>query len=432
MELDNLKNKRIYLAPYNNLTIELSSQLKEYGIDILGFVDNFKIGKNIYKKENISRFDYIIIDSPKYWNEISNSFDLSKVIVSHNKSLGLILYNDYKKFLISIYKNKYDILFFAYNRSNVIDSSLVSRALIKLGFRVAIIINPSHYDYINVKIGLEENSDIETVSIDAIHFINFEALVCLVDWIDRDIIVQSKEKGIKTIGLVDGIEDFEDKDYKIKRYPYQTTEFVLTCGRNDMKFLQNKKDKCAIVGLPKMFDMWNSPVTFPDEHLVMINVNFTYGTYEEVRELWLEQVIEACNILNLNYIIAQHHADKGELSTFYNVSEDDIYTTIKKSTIVISRFSTIICESLAYGKPVVYHNPHNELVKLYKNPKGAYSISTDTNSLVKMIRYELSNRLNIRQRAKEFLDDQFNILSRKNPIDVAATKIKNIIEKGRI
>jgi len=428
MLFETLVHKKIYLSPYNDLTVNLSKNLSK----VEGFIDNSKIGDNIFKPSEINNYDYIIINS-RYWYEISQQFDLDKVILSNNKDnkLDLILYKDYINTLINPeIVNKFDIVFFAYNKSNVLDASLVIRELKIYNYNSAIVVT-DYGDQRNANEGLLENQDISTIHISLLKFINFKALICSVDWIDRDLIKFLHQKGIYTIGLVDGIEDFEDTDYSYNRYAYQTVEFVLACGKNDVTFLSYKKDKCAIVGLPKMYDMWHTEVKFPQKILVMINVNFTYGTFEEKRDFWLNEVIDACKILNLDYIISQHHADKGDLSNF-NLSSDNVYETIKKSSIVISRFSTVISESLALGKPVVYHNPHNEKVKLYKNPENAFSISYDTNSLVEKMKFEIDRIFNVRERATIFLDNQFNIMSHEQPAVMAAKKINKIIMDGKL
>lgn len=422
-----LENKIIYMAPYNNLSRNLYKELKKYNINPLGFIDTYISGEDIYKKKDILIYDYIIIYSTQYWDEIAKDFNLSKIILAHTKVSNLIFYNDYLKYLESMYTLDFDIVFLAYNKSNVIDSSLVSRSLKELGYTSAIIIT-NHNDNVNAQLGLDENKDINTIHIDIIRYKKIKAIVCLVDWLDRNLINYFKQKNIPTIGLVDGVEDFEDSDYSIDRQAYKTVEYVLTCGKNDMKYLEYKKNKCFIVGLAKMYELWNSKITFPDKILIVINVNFTYGTFEEKREMWLEEVLEACKILNMNYIIAQHHADKGNLKHL-QISTNNIYNTIKNATLVISRFSTVISESLALGKPVVYHNPHNEQVKLYKYPQGAFSISHDTKMLVDMIKYELQEKHNVRQRASEFLDAQFNILGKEKPAIMAANRIIDIIEK---
>jgi hypothetical protein len=89
-----LKNKQIYLAPYNNLSQNLFNYMKKYNIKILGYIDKFKIGTNINTFENISvEYDYIIINSPKYWYDIYKTFPIEKIFIIKNNSLISILLN---------------------------------------------------------------------------------------------------------------------------------------------------------------------------------------------------------------------------------------------------------------------------------------------------------------------------------------------------
>jgi len=424
-----LENKKILLAPYNDLTQNLYKKYKNIGLDVIGYFDSKKNGKKILSKLEDVNYDYVIVNSPKYWKDLLQYFDITKVLLAHNEEYALISYLDYThQFVNDNYeRRKYDVLFLAYNKSNVIDCSLVIRKLSNMGLKSAIIDISNDY-YKNVKEGFLENTDIEKIKYEILEFVDFSALVTSIDWEDKlggTLIKRCQEKGIPTIGLVDGIEDFEDADYDYERNAYQTVEYVLVTGENDLKFLQNKIDKCFIVGLPKMYHLYKEDLHVPKKDLVVINVNFTYGTFVEVRDMWLGEVIEACKLLNLDYIITQHHADHGDLRK-YNVSMENVYDTIRKSSIVVSRFSTVISEALALGKKVIYHNPHNEKVQLYKNPLGAYSISCNKEELIEKIQFELEYNTNQRERVNKFLDKQFNINSEVEPAILAAQKIKEI------
>lgn len=418
------------MSPYNDLTRAIYDKFVLQGFNIIGFYDTKKIEFSVQKDIDSLDYDYVILNSPRFWKEIAAKFDVSKVLLAHTDDVELISYLDYTKHKVNEeYQTKsYDVLFLAYNKSNVIDCSLVSRQIKALGLSSAIIdISNSYYQ--NVKEGFSENRDIETIKYELLEFVNYKSLVCSIDWEDqfgRPLIYKSQKMGIPTIGLVDGIEDFEDTDYAKSRNAYQTVEYVLVTGENDLKFLQNKLEKCFVIGLPKMYHLYHEKVSLPQKHMVVINVNFTYGTFEEARDNWLKEVLEACAILQLDYIIAQHHADHGDLSN-YNVSKENIYDTIRKGSIIISRFSTVISEALAMGRKVVYHNPHGEKVKLYKEPHNAYSISHNTKELVEKIKFELGCKVNQRERANMFLQKQFNINSKVEPAVLAAQKIKKIV-----
>jgi hypothetical protein len=404
--------------------------LKSNGVICKGFIDGFKVGENIYTMKEACTYDYIFVDSPNHWIEIARNFDQKKVVLCNIDGSDYIFYDDYIAKIGLQDQNKYDVLFLAYNRSNVIDASIVSRTLKEQGYRSAII--DLDDDILqNVKVGLRENSDIERVLYKHVGLLEYKAVVCAIDWESkyaRPLIKKAKEKGIVTIGMVDGIEDFEDSDYNVDRTAYQIVEYVLAVGRNDLKFLQNKLNKCFVIGLPKMYHLYNELLTIPSKDRVMINLNFTYGTFVEERDRWLGEILEACKRVGIEYIISQHHADHGDL-TGLHVSKDDVYETMRQSTIVISRFSTVLSEALALGKRVIYHNPHGETVKLYKEPMDAYSMSNDVNSLIEALEYERSFQGDQRKRAANFLDEQFNIKALTPPAKLATEHIIRLITK---
>ncbi len=418
---------KIYLSPFNEPTRKLKEKLLLQGVEVLGFVDEYKSGDGIFKSNELKEYDFIIIDSPFYWKEIAKNFQKEKVILFKNESF--IAYDKYKKQLLQI-KN-YDVVCMPYNRSNVIDASLVVRELRKQGLSGCIVDFPVEC-YGNFMQGVSENSDIDIVDFDALFFMNYKAFVCAIDWdrYARKIIAHCKQKSIPTIGLVDGVEDFEDIDYKkynYERMPYESVEYVYVVGRYDMKFLAHKKDKCDIVGLPKMYALYHEEFKSPKEVQVMINVNFTYGFFEECRDEWLKQVLNVCKKLNLKYIISHHHADKGDMSGL-NVSKKDVYDTMRESSLIISRYSTVLSEALSLGKKAIYHNPHGEEVKIYKNAQNAFSSSFDEASLEECINKELEDLSDNRKRAFEFLDEHFNIGEKTPPAVKVAQNIKKLIK----
>ncbi len=95
----------------------------------------------------------------------------------------------------------------------------------------------------------------------------------------------------------------------------------------------------------------------------LINCNFTYNIFEEVRTGWLDDVTSALDELGINYLISQHPRDTGDLHKYKNViksSSTGLEEQLGKAGLLITRFSSLIHESLIRGVPVVYYNPHNE------------------------------------------------------------------------
>lgn len=430
-EINFLKNKIVYLAPYNNLTVSNQEKLIRQGVIVKGFFDLNKRGKNIHNYDEELPFDYVLVESPNYWKQIVNNFPSQKVLLCNKFGRAFVLLDEYQEAISK--KQYFDVLFLPFNRSNVIDLAMISRELSNFGLTSALIDSGDSYES-NVALGLEENNDIVTVSRDALSSITHQALVASIDWepsFGRHFIENERQQGKLTIGIVDGIEDFDDTDYEYKRAAYQTVEYVLTMGKDDQLSLTNKLEKTSVVGLPKLYPLSKEIPIFPKNDLVVINVNFTYGTFENAREQWLNDVVSACQILNLDYVISHHHADEGDLNS-YNVSSDSAYDTLRKGSILISRFSTLILESLVLGKPVVYFNPHGEKVSIYKNTLGAFSVANTVNQLASMIASELNQKENTRERAKTFLDNKCNFSSSVAPAKLAAYRINNLIEEDQI
>ena len=65
---------RVYLAPYNDISLELSRDISfKEKYDLLGFIDKNKKGSEIVNRAT-SDFDFIFICSPNYFEEIYGEF----------------------------------------------------------------------------------------------------------------------------------------------------------------------------------------------------------------------------------------------------------------------------------------------------------------------------------------------------------------------
>jgi hypothetical protein len=424
INIDKIKNKKIYLAPYNDLTISLSEQLP---ITLLGFIDSFKKSKNIFQAKQLNpiEYDWIIIYSPNYWYEISKQFPKEKVLIV--KDNALITIDSYLKSLGYTYA-KYDILFCPYNNAHVLDMNLIIKQLKKINLSVAVVISKVNKKHVT------KLTDVETVQMDVVlkDFITFECFICFADWepFTIKLIKYSKNNNVTSIGIVEGITEFTNVDYNYARQPYEHVDYVLTTGKNDLKYLSHKKTH--IVGIPKMYHQSREPITFPKKNLVVINLNFVGLLYDDVALSWLNSVISQCKKINIDYVISQHPTDTTDIKEFDNVSNLNIYDCIKLGTVVVSRFSTVILESLAYGKPVVYFKPKEEKSSFFVKNKDVFSVVHDEESLGKSILYEISRKENTRERANSLLHNQCNINSNIEPSKLAAQYISDILNTYKI
>lgn len=232
----------------------------------------------------------------------------------------------------------------------------------------------------------------------------YRALFCMCDWDNgagMRLIKESNAKGIPTIALVEGVQDFLDSDTFMLRKPYRHARHILLAGEHDRKYFPSTVST-RVVGVPRLFNLLVEPLSFPDRPLAIINANFSYGVFADIRNAWVANAVEGCKRAGIAYAISQHPADDGDYSEFY-VAKDDMYTLIRNGSIVITRFGSTLIEALALGKPVVYHNPHNERVGSFKEPLGAYSISRSAEELSKCLLRELARAGTVRQEAREFL-----------------------------
>jgi len=232
------------------------------------------------------------------------------------------------------------------------------------------------------------------------------AVVVMNDWggVVHQKVLEAQKRGIPTVAVIEGVQDFQDTHVahigvgRIRR-PYQTADWVLLTGDYDRKFITH--DRVRVVGVPRIEPLWREPVRFPDRPLVVINSNFTYGIYTHIQKEWIDNAIAACAQAGIDYVISQHHADEMDLSG-YQVAREHIHDVLRRGSLLISRFSTCLLESMALGKPVIYFNPHGERVDTFQDPMGAYPIAHNRDELVTALRNLIPYRGDYRKVCMKF------------------------------
>jgi CDP-glycerol glycerophosphotransferase (TagB/SpsB family) len=106
MKLNELKNKKIFLAPFTPLTNSFSFYLKNLGIDIYGYLDKYKTGEKVYSYDKLreSDFDYVIVYNEMFFWDIYKDI---QQFVPKSKILRVKFQND-KYILLSEYEILYD------------------------------------------------------------------------------------------------------------------------------------------------------------------------------------------------------------------------------------------------------------------------------------------------------------------------------------
>ncbi len=335
----------------------------------------------------------------------------------------------FKKYPFQL-KSKYDVVFMPHKDYHVWTMGLIAEQLAHKGVSSCMIDLTDYYRDEGSRNKAKDFPNIPFLDYSLLRdeMIKFDTLVCMNDWEKKFVkpqVMKAKKAGKKTIGMVEGIQDFFDLDTKQDRKAYKTVEYVLLTGEHDRQFFTANPEKTQIIGVPRLTPLLKEKVIFPKKPLAVINMNFSYNVLTDKAEEWLASVIKGCEKAGINYIITQHPADKTDL-TGYNVTDQNMYDTIRNGSIVISRFSSTILEALALGKPVVYHNPHHEKAIKFQEPMDAYSLSFDSDGLADAIDFELGLDVDYRSRANKFLDYHCHINCQQSSVKLSADKIIGI------
>lgn len=266
----------------------------------------------------------------------------------------------------------------------------------------------------NVSTGIREADDIPVATYDPKAFISHDeivarssAVVTMNDWgEDRPFVVKARESGVPGFAKVEGVQDFEDDDIDRVRLAYQSAEFILAQGDNDVR---NTRPAAYLVGSSRLERIWRGPPTLAKSPRAVINLNFTYGVLNDARDRWLETAVAACELENIPFVVSLHPAERSAIADRYPVAEEPIRHELTNATVLISRFSTVPFEAMARGVPFIYHNPHGERVPTFSDPQGAFPISTSVHELRSGLR-AVSNWVGTyRSQAENFFRAQVDI-----------------------
>lgn len=172
---------------------------------------------------------------------------------------------------------------------------------------------------------------------------------------ERDLSYTFLCKNINTVCVQESSIDLNPKEERMRN-----CSFPIFQGVNSLQNYDLGGVICAVIGNPRFENL--KPTPFPNTKQVFINVNFTYGIFEEKREGWVNDILGVCSKLNTDYVISQHPRDAG-VFTGLNLLKSHpgiVHKTISDSTVVISRFSALLLEAICLGRPAIYYNPHGE------------------------------------------------------------------------
>lgn len=214
------------------------------------------------------------------------------------------------------------------------------------------------------------------------------ALVVFNDWerTARIIVEAYNELKLPTVAIAEGVQDYNDELSNNPRFPYKSVKHVLLPCEYDKKYFSDPKQSVGVIGNPRISQLILDTITKnTGSKKIIINYNFSYGVFSDIKEEWLKNAVEAVLTSGFEPLISIHPSESVPKGFESYVSHEGLYQLLSKCTCMISRFSTVILECLALKVPVVYFPPANENVDKFIDQSGVIPLATNKNELIKLL-----------------------------------------------
>lgn len=286
----------------------------------------------------------------------------------------------------------------------------IGDALANLGHTVSFLVEEDAVEAIDPHLG-DHQRVLASADFDRFALGNFDAFVAMNDWgaPSRAVYHLARVRGVPSIAKVEGVQDFTDADTGWIRLPYMAADHVLVQGNNDIAALDRKN--LHLVGNSNMELAWKlGPANEARNGEVVINSNFTYGVLLDARDQFLSQAVAAILANDLEPVISQHPADLALPSEFVPYrAERSMSEMLPTCEAVITRFSTVPFEAIAYGTPFIYFNPHHEKVPTFVAPDPAFEHVHNAANLIGAIDRAISSRDGYRERGERYFRSQIDM-----------------------
>lgn len=173
----------------------------------------------------------------------------------------------------------------------------------------------------------------------------------------KKLIAAARKRRIPTVCLQEGCLDFDTQ----RRMAWSDFPFI----QGPIMPLYLDRPAYLPTGNPR-FDAI-TPHPLPPRPVVMINCNFTYNVHEDQRESWVRAVARACQNLGIEFFVSQHPRDTGVFPDLpvRRSGAGVVHQHLADSSILVTRFSTLVYEALCMGRQCLYYNPFGEQMRLF-------------------------------------------------------------------
>jgi hypothetical protein len=198
------------------------------------------------------------------------------------------------------------------------------------------------------------------------------------DWLPAelcDTIDRFKQSGIRTVAVIEGCRfTLPNK--------YTRVDELLGWGPS-ARTLPRKS--IHVVGSPTLENTLSHAPYRPEGKLTLVNYRFkSIGTERNSGSEWLGHIIEACAAAGSNIVISAHPAS-GLVDPRYKVSADPVDGLLGRSSLLVSRCSTIIYQALVLGIPSILLPTEDEEFGEFAEPMDAFPIAKDATELAALV-----------------------------------------------
>jgi len=286
----------------------------------------------------------------------------------------------------------------------------VADALVALGHRCTFLVEDTLVEVVDKHLG-DHPRILAERNYDRFALGQFDAFVAMNDWGEpsRALYHLARVRGAPSFAKVEGVQDFTDIDTGRIRLAYMAADHVLVQGNNDIAALDRKH--LHVVGNSNMETAWNEgPASAERNGEVVINSNFTYGVLLEARDQFLSEAVAGVLAADLEPVISQHPADRPLPGEYVQYRTDRSMTSMLPACeAVVTRFSTVPFEAIAYGTPFVYFNPHREQVPTFAQPDPAFDHVHTAEELTAALAFSIENRSAYRTVAEPYFREQIDM-----------------------
>jgi GT2 family glycosyltransferase len=209
--------------------------------------------------------------------------------------------------------------------------------------------------------------------------------LCANDWSPDFARLRGWLPGTRAVALQEGPQEWGMRAAGRTIWQYDSADILFAQGPDTLRHIRPRR--FAITGNPKLDRI--HPLPLPNQPRVLVNCNFTYGRYTKHRSRWLNDILWALEHLDMPYVISKHPRDESQWD-HPNLLESNAFRIrdqIAECSMVVSRFSSLLLEGPAFGRQVVYYNPHREpMQRGFAQTTGVLLHATTVLELVTLLR----------------------------------------------